>query len=107
MQNDWLEGEYNTATVRMTKNSNLEGARWIVRSHRATGTDNRFGDCVLRKDHIALENNRPNAKGVRNFLDGARYHNNVRVQQGAPNSGKFFEIRSTLDSLGRTTNHGG
>ena len=91
----------------MTTNSNLEGARWIVRSHRATGIDNRLGDCVGRKDHIVLENNGPNAAGVRNFLDGARYHNNVRVQQGAANSAKYFEIRSTLDSLGRTTNHGG
>lgn len=107
MQNHWLGGVYDKEFVGMTTNSRSEGAKWIVRSHRATGTDNRFGDCVLRKDHIALENNRPNAKGVRNFLDGARYHNNVRVQQGAPNSGKFFEIRSTLDSLGRTTNHGG
>lgn len=103
----WLFGVYNKDTVEMTTNFASEGATWIVRSHRGTGNDNRLGDCVLRKDHLYLENGRPNADGVPLFLDGARGTGNVRVYQRATGGNNRFEIRSTVDLLGRTTNFGG
>ena len=84
----------------MSTNYQSSQAKWIVRSNRGTVDDIKSGDCVHRKDHLYLQNN-----DSKYFIDGARWWNNNSAI--LKNNAKRFEIRSTVDHLGRTTNHGG
>jgi hypothetical protein len=105
--NDWLTGRRGKKkeNVRM-ENINSKGIKsehqWIVRSTKGDGKrsyrDPRHGQCVRSKDHVMFQNK----GGDYDFITGARDKGNYNVY--TKNEASRFEIRSSVQENGQTTN---